>query len=291
MAIQPEHKAAPGPITAIDTHAHVFERGLPLATRRRYAPRYDAPLPDYLAQLDAHGISHGVLVQPSFLGTDCRYLLRALALAPERLRGVAVIDPACPPTCNPAHLDAMHRAGVVGIRLNLFDAPDPRFDDPVWHATLGHLGRLGWHVEVHVEAKRLAGIVEPLLEHEVRIVVDHFGRPDPALGVEDPGFRYLLSLGRTGRVWVKISGAYRNGVEAVATAFARVAADALKHEFGVERLVWGSDWPHTQFEQTERFERALRVLDAVVRDERERRAVLVSTPARLFNFGQGSTPP
>ena len=36
MAIQPEHKAAPGPVTAIDTHAHVFERGLPLATRRRY---------------------------------------------------------------------------------------------------------------------------------------------------------------------------------------------------------------------------------------------------------------
>lgn len=286
MAIQPEHKAAPGPVTAIDTHAHVFERGLPLATRRRYAPGYDAPLPDYLAQLDAHGISHGVLVQPSFLGTDCRYLLRALALAPERVRGVAVIDPAC----NPAHLDAMHRAGVVGIRLNLFDAPDPRFDDPAWRATLGHVGRLGWHVEVHVEAKRLAGIVEPLLEHEVRIVVDHFGRPDPALGVEDPGFRYLLSLGRTGRVWVKISGAYRNGVGSNATATARLAADALKHEFGVERLVWGSDWPHTQFEQNESFERALRVLDAVVPDVRERRAVLVSTPARLFNFDRASMP-
>ncbi|MCS0468087.1 hypothetical protein LV178_22070, partial [Burkholderia mallei] len=76
-------------ITAIDAHAHVFETGLPLAGRRRYAPDYDAPLDAYLAQLDAHRVSHGVLVQPSFLGSDCRYLLRALARQPRRLRGVA----------------------------------------------------------------------------------------------------------------------------------------------------------------------------------------------------------
>jgi hypothetical protein len=62
-------------ITGIDTHAHVFERGLPLANARRYAPGYDAPLSAYLAQLDAHGLSNGVLIQPSFLGTDNSYLL------------------------------------------------------------------------------------------------------------------------------------------------------------------------------------------------------------------------
>ncbi len=83
-------------ITGIDTHAHVFERGLPLANARRYAPGYDAPLSAYLAQLDAHGLSNGVLIQPSFLGTDNSYLLAALKQAPQRLRGVAVIDPTAP---------------------------------------------------------------------------------------------------------------------------------------------------------------------------------------------------
>nr|CUV26796.1 protein of unknown function [Ralstonia solanacearum] len=39
---------------------------------------YDATLPAYLAQLDAHGLSHGVLIQPSFLGVDNSYLLAAL---------------------------------------------------------------------------------------------------------------------------------------------------------------------------------------------------------------------
>jgi predicted TIM-barrel fold metal-dependent hydrolase len=264
------------PITAIDSHAHVFERGLPLATRRRYAPDYDATLADYLARLDAHGVSHGVLVQPSFLGTDCGYLLGALACAPGRLRGVAVIDP----SCEPASLSAMDRAGVAGIRLNLIGAPEPSLDDPAWQATLAHVARLGWHVELHVEAARLAGIAGRLLDHDVRIVVDHFGRPAPSLGVDDPGFRHLLSLGRTGRVWVKVSGVYRIG----GLAAAQAATDALKHAFGVDRLVWGSDWPHTQFEHTERFHGALSALHSLIPDARERHAVLASTPARLFGF-------
>lgn len=59
----------------------MFERGLPLAGARRYAPSYDATLPAYLAQLDAHGLSHGVLIQPSFLGVDNSYLLAALRQA------------------------------------------------------------------------------------------------------------------------------------------------------------------------------------------------------------------
>ena len=57
-------------MTGIDTHAHVFARGLTLAEGRRYAPDYDAPVEDYLRRLDENGLSHGVLVQPSFLGTD-----------------------------------------------------------------------------------------------------------------------------------------------------------------------------------------------------------------------------
>ncbi|MGY4480486.1 hypothetical protein [Bradyrhizobium sp. USDA 3364] len=57
------------PKLVIDTHAHVFHRGLKLAPGRRYAPDYDAPLALYLQQLDQNSITNGVLVQPSFLGT------------------------------------------------------------------------------------------------------------------------------------------------------------------------------------------------------------------------------
>ncbi|MEM5300204.1 hypothetical protein VSR82_39225 [Burkholderia sp. JPY481] len=49
-------------------------------------PDYDATLDAYLAQLDTHGVSHGVLVQPSFLGTDCSYMLDAPRPARRRWR-------------------------------------------------------------------------------------------------------------------------------------------------------------------------------------------------------------
>ncbi|HEX7685880.1 MAG TPA: amidohydrolase family protein [Trinickia sp.] len=284
-------RTSTGTITAIDTHAHVFSHDLPLAQRRRYAPAYDAPLSHYLAQLDAHGVSHGVLIQPSFLGTDNSYLVRSIAAAPQRLRGIAVIDPVAV-AADPSQLDALARAGIVGIRLNLFSLPDPDYTSAAWQATLAKIASLGWQIEVHCEAQRLPHVVGPLLAHgdgAIDVVVDHFGRPQPALGVDDPGFRYLLSLGETRRVWVKVSGAYRNarkgaGSDANGSETARAAMPLLQSAFGLDRLIWGSDWPHTQFETVENYDAVYALMLELLPTERERRAVLVDTPARLFRF-------
>lgn len=274
-------RGGPARITAIDMHAHVFERGLQLADARRYAPTYDAPLPAYLAQLDAHGVSHGVLVQPSFLGVDNSYLLAALKQAPQRLRGVAVIDPAAPETL----LTQMNAEGIVGIRLNLIGAADPQLKSPVWQAALARLHALGWHVELHVEARRLPALLQPLLEAQVSVVVDHFGRPDPALGVDDPGFAALLAAGRSRRVWVKISGAYRNGANGRGEAIALAAMPRLKDALGLDRLVWGSDCPHTQFESQIDYDKMWAFAGVLLPSAADRKQVLVDTPAQLFRFG------
>ncbi|MCT7312164.1 amidohydrolase [Ralstonia sp. CHL-2022] len=273
-------RGGPARITAIDTHAHVFERGLPLAGARRYAPTYDAPLSAYLAQLDAHGVSHGVLIQPSFLGVDNSYLLAALKQAPQRLRGVAVIDPAAPETL----LTQMNAEGIVGIRLNLIGAADPQLKSPVWQAALARLHALGWHVELHVEARRLPALLQALLEAQVNVVVDHFGRPDPALGVDDPGFAALLAAGRSRRVWVKISGAYRNGANGRGEAIAQAAMPRLKDALGLDRLVWGSDWPHTQFESQINYDKMWAFAGVLLPSAADRKQVLVDTPAQLFRF-------
>ncbi|WP_087737798.1 amidohydrolase family protein [Paraburkholderia piptadeniae] len=274
----------PASVGSVDTHAHVFERGLPLTRQRRYAPDYDAPLDTYLAQLDAHGISHGVLVQPSFLGTDCSYLLDALRRAPERLRGVAVIGRECAKDT----LTEMADAGVAGIRLNLIGHADLPLDHWVSGQTLAHVRELRWHVEVHAEAARLQGIVEPLLEAGLNVVVDHFGRPDPDLGVRDAGFRRLLELAHTQRVWVKISAAYRNwcGLR-TGDDDMHEAVRLLKAAFGLSRLMWGSDWPHTQYEAQEHFAHTLELLCALLPDGEERNAVLADTAARLYMFDDG----
>ncbi|RDU99727.1 amidohydrolase family protein [Trinickia dinghuensis] len=281
--------AGAGAITAIDTHAHVFSQDLPLAQRRRYAPAYDAPLPLYLAQLDKHGISHGVLVQPSFLGSDNRCLMQAIAEAPHRLRGIAVIDPAAV-AAEPNQLDALARGGIVGIRVNLFGLPDPDFASDAWRAMLPKIAALSWQIEVHCEAERLPSVVGSLLartEDSIDIVVDHFGRPRPALGVDDPGFRYLLALGETRRVWIKVSATYRNADplrpgSGEQTALA--AMPLLEEAFGLDRLVWGSDWPHTQHEGAERYDSVCSMASKLLPTQRELQAVLVDTPARLFRF-------
>jgi predicted TIM-barrel fold metal-dependent hydrolase len=268
-----------GPVTAVDSHAHVFKRGLPLADVRRYAPDYDATPEDYIKVLDGNGISHAVLVQPSFLGTDNSYLVDALHRYP-RFRGIAVVQP----TTSPDELRALDKAGVVGIRLNLIGAPDPQFDIDPWPSLLKRLAELDWQVEVQAEARRWPVLLGPLLKAGVKTVADHFGRPDPALGTDDPGFRHLLSTGRTGRVWVKLSGAYRNGNEGVGERIAQAAIPLLRDSFGVDHLVWGSDWPHTQFESVADYATLRASLDAWFPDPRDRQTVLVGAPASLFKF-------
>lgn len=266
---------------AVDTHAHIFRRGLKLADVRRYAPNYDATLAAYLGMLDRHGIARGVLVQPSFLGTDNSFMLEGLRQAPTRLRGIAVVDPDIPS----AELERMNAAGVAGIRLNLVGgAPMPDFSSAPWRQLLKRVADLGWQVEVHREARDLPQILPPLLNAGVNVVVDHFGRPDPALGVNDPGFRFLLEAGTSRRIWVKLSAAYRNGADGAGDRIALSAIPLLRSAFGMQRLMWGSDWPHTQFERSIDYGQTRKMLDNWLPDPDERKLVLVDTPASLFRF-------
>ncbi|OZI33752.1 hypothetical protein CEK29_23240 [Bordetella genomosp. 5] len=273
--------AQPRPHTlAIDTHAHIFVRGLPLAGVRRYTPDYDATLADYLALLDAHGLSHGVLVQTSFLGTDNSFMLAALAQARGRLRGVAVIDT----DTTPAELSDMNLAGVRGIRLNLMGRETPALDSAPWQTLLEAINALGWHVEVYMPASRLPEAVTPLLAAGCRVVVDHFGRPDPALGIADPGFTYLLDQADTQRVWVKLSAPYRIWQPADCAPLGRQATHKLLTAFPAERLLWGSDWPHTENRDRADYRLACDWLRAWIDDDATRHIILADTPSALFGI-------
>jgi predicted TIM-barrel fold metal-dependent hydrolase len=268
-------------MSGIDAHAHVFHRGLALASNRRYTPGYDAPLETYLAELDKAGLDHGVLVQPSFLGTDNSYLVESLVRAGGRLRGIVVLDP----TTSADALRALDRAGVAGIRLNLVGRALPDLDDSIWRNFLAAIAGLGWQIELQRRAPDLPALVTRLRAHDLTVVLDHFALPDPAIGVTDPAFAEVLKLGTSGQVsgnvWVKLSGAYRNGPHG--HAFALAAYPVLREAFGIDRLMWGSDWPHTRFEATESYAANRAFLDALIPDERERARVLAG-PRALFRF-------
>lgn len=284
-AAQPSPDSQPS-LAVVDTHAHIFRRGLKLAANPRYVPDYDATLADYLGQLDAHGTSHGVLVQPSFLGTDNSYLVAALKDQRQRLRGVVVVDP----TIAQGELDDLAAAGAVGVRLNLVGADLPDLKQGSWPAFLGRLVKLNWLVEVQRDARDLPRIVGPLLAAGLNIVVDHFGRPDPTLGIDDPGFRYLLSVAPTRRVWLKLSGAYRNGPNGAGDSLAAAAVPLALKAFGGSRLLWGSDWPHTQFERVASYAAVRAQFDRWITSPAERAAILQTTPAELYRFQTASAP-
>ena len=261
----------------IDAHAHVFHRGLRFAPGRRYTPEYDAPLQLYLQELDRNGISNGVLVQPSFLGTDNSYLVESLKAAGGRLRGIVVVDT----KTSREELRAFDRAGVVGVRLNLVGKPLPNLVAPEWKALLKSVKTMGWQVEVQSNASGLAVLAPQLLDLGVAVVLDHYGLPDPKLGVADPGFHAILKLGASRGIWVKISAPYRLGEPG--ESLARRAHPLLREAYGADRLLWGSDWPHTQFEATQSYAKNRRFLDELVTDAGERAELLVAS-RNLFRF-------
>jgi predicted TIM-barrel fold metal-dependent hydrolase len=77
------------------------------------------------------------------------------------------------------------------------------------------------------------------------------------------------------------SAPYRNG--AAGEDFAKTAYPLLRNAYGLDRLLWGSDWPHTQFEKAQSYAKNLRFIDGLIVDQSERAQVLAS-PRSLCRF-------
>lgn len=257
---------------AIDCHAHVFNRMLPRISTARYVPHRDAPVAEYRALLDAHGMAGGVLVQPSFLGTDNTHLLEAIASAPGRLRGIAVVARDAPPEV----LDDLAAGGIAGIRFNLLGAKEPGIEALATPALFREVARRGWHIEVHAEPDWWPALLPALTRAGVCVVVDHFGRPS---GPRCPGFQAILKAARDLDLRVKLSAPYRFGPQHAAEC-----AAALHDAFGPDRLVWGSDWPWTQHPEIDGYDTALRWLAGWLPDPALRRRILVDSPRALYGF-------
>jgi len=239
------------PAGQFDGHTHVFEASLPMPDNRRYTPRHDALLPSYLDHLHTAGLGGAILVQPSFLGMDNSYLLDALTAkagsSPFLLRGVVTLGPQAASD----QISRLDRAGVMGMRLNLFgNGPACGFDVAIWKDILRRVSGFGWHVDLHCEGHRLAEILPAILRHADRVVIDHFGLPDPVAPMQFPGQTAILAA-PPGRVFVKASAPYRVFREDDSNTAATLCEpifNRLLQSLGPEQLLWGSDWPWTQFQ-------------------------------------------
>jgi predicted TIM-barrel fold metal-dependent hydrolase/predicted NBD/HSP70 family sugar kinase len=282
------------PNGACDCHVHVFGAA---AQFRFVAPRGYTPPPAAAAELarllDTLHLSRVVVVQPSVYGSDNSCTLDGMRQLGERARGVAVIDET---TANAA-LDAMHRAGIRGVRVNLETAgeTDPGAARYRLTAAVERIRERGWHAQVYTRPSVIARLSQEVARLQVPIVFDHFGGARAEDGPDQPGFAELLALVKEGHAYVKVSAAYRSSEKAPAYADVAPLARALIAA-NPDRILWGSDWPHPHHAAPGRAldelapfydiddGLALQQLAAWTRSAAVRRKILVDNPARLYGF-------
>ncbi|MET4206613.1 putative TIM-barrel fold metal-dependent hydrolase [Bradyrhizobium sp. LA2.1] len=283
------------PALACDCHTHIHGdvEKFPFFAGRVYTP--EPASPEEMAALHkALHIERVVIVTPSVYGTDNSSTLFGMKARGATARGVAVIDD----KTTEAQLDAMQADGFRGSRINLATGgvSDPNVGRARFTAAVERMKARGWHVQLYTTLPMISAIKELVLASPVPAVFDHFGGLEASLGLEQPGFSDLIALVKSGKAYVKISGAYRSSnlapdyQDMVPYARALIAANP-------DRIVWGTDWPHPDSSPVEGRKptdiapfyqiedgRLLNQLPVWAPDAEVRKKILVDNPARLYGF-------
>ena len=283
------------PAGACDCHTHIHgdPAKFPFFPGRVYTPELASP-EEMTALHKALHIERVVIVTPSVYGTDNSATLLGMKARGATARGVAVIDD----KTQDSDLAAMNQAGIRGIRLNLATGgvSDPAIGRPRFQAAVERVKNRNWHLQLFTNLAVISAIKDLVAASPVPVVFDHFGGALGELGADQPGFTDLLELVRSGKAYVKISGAYRASnlapdyPDAAPLARALIAANS-------DRIVWGTDWPHpnsvtppgnkptdvTPLIQIDDG-RLLNQLPVWAPDAAIRKKILVDNPARLYGF-------
>jgi predicted TIM-barrel fold metal-dependent hydrolase len=270
-----------------DCHVHVFDPAHPFAAPRAYTPE-PATVEELAAHLSAVGAARAVLVQASPHGNDNSGILAALDRLGPRHRAVVAPEDGL----DAARLAAMRARGVRGLRLNPMGGIDAVDDALV--ADLARAARLaadaGLALEISATPAALALLADTLAAAPGDIVVAHLAglatsQAEPAVLAR---VRRLLAARR---IWTKLSGFDRFGegwperVEAAVAFLAEALGD---------RIVWGSDWPHTPYHDGSAVadaqpaprrrvdDVALKARLAATLGPAAAEAVFVANPARLY---------
>ena len=282
---QPRFRVPEG---SVDAHCHVFGPGavFPFAPERKYTP-CDASASQLFALRDRLGFARNVVVQATCHGADNRALLDALARSGGRARGIATVKR----SVSDAELQAMHAAGVRGVRFNFVKRLVDFTPRDELMEIAARVKPLGWHVVIYFEAVDLPELWDFFSALPTPVVVDHMGRPDVAKPVEGPEFELFVRFMREhSHVWSKVScperlsvsgprarvgerNAYRDVVP-----FARRLVETFP-----DRVLWGTDWPHPNLKDHMPDDGLLvDFIPHIAPTPELQRKLLVDNPARLY---------
>ncbi|MEP6824424.1 MAG: amidohydrolase family protein [Ramlibacter sp.] len=270
----------------IDTHLHLFDPvSHAFAEDAPYHPRPDewADWPALEALMNEHDISQGVLVSPTAgYNHDVAALQTLLAPARPRLVGVTRLAGTEPWSL----FDTLSTQGVVGIRLDVQNDGHAAVLGPHARGMARQWALRGWFVQVQASAADWVAIAPVLSSWSIPIVIDHCGQPDTRAGLNQPGFQAILELAKSGRTWIKLSGAFRFSRQSWPHADTDPYAAALFYAYGAQRCVWGSDWPFVRLPQRPAYADVFQHLSRWVPDAAQRNTVLNDSPLELMDMGR-----
>ena len=237
------HSSADLLMKGCDTHVHVIgpHDTFPMVQGRHYTPG-PASVQELKAHLITQGLGRAVIVQPSVYGTDNLCLLSALSYMGHHARGIAVLDSQISAT----ELQELDAQGIRGIRLN-FESSGNQSVDQLKQALADwapRLEALGWHIQVYAPFSVTSACAPFIQSLPVPVVLDHFALwPANETGTQET--ELILELLATGKIYIKLSASYR--LPNFETEKLKELAHHLLH-IRPDRLLWASDWPHTNRE-------------------------------------------
>lgn len=233
---------------------------------------------DYASELRRVGVQRFVAVQSVTYGFDNGCMLEGIAATGMSARGVAVVAP----DITDSQLNNLHQKGVRGVRAFMFPGGVYEWDN--LQDLSSRINNLGWHLQVQFNGRDIpqrAGLLAGLC---CPVVFDHVGKFIPPVAQDAPSFHALLRLIDSGRFWVKISAPYESSESGPPDYHDIRSLVQSLGRHAPERLVWGSNWPHTaQDNPPDNLDLARQFLDWFP-SETARRLILCENPQGLYDF-------
>jgi predicted TIM-barrel fold metal-dependent hydrolase len=242
----------------------------------------NATVDDYQRVQTRLGSTRTVVVTPRDYATDNRITLDAIQrLGADRTRGIAVVRT----DVSEDELETLHAGGIRGIRFTLYRPEFAVVDFDMLEPLARRISHYGWHVQLHWTADQVVAHRDMLERLAVPIVFDHLGRLPLPEGTRHPAFDIMRGLVERERAWVKLSGAYLDSRTGSSDGYADL--DPIARAWiaaAPERLVWGSDWPHSPVAVKPDTRTLLDLLSRWAPNAGVRQRILVDNPARLYGF-------
>ncbi|GAA5916539.1 hypothetical protein JCM6882_003576 [Rhodosporidiobolus microsporus] len=300
-----------------DTHQHIFDLDkFPLAATRHFTPDF-ASLEQLTAFHHALGIDHAGLAHGLSFGSDISSLEYYLDHFEGTGRAYGVINLE---TITDEELQRLTDKGIAGIRIDFHFHKcqhDVELQKRWIKAYSERVAKFGWGIQVYSPHPEFWEELTPIaLSAPTPIVLDHFGglrtrsfveylaRDDPSAlssassfsDLSQPGLSAIKSLLRSGKLYLKLSAPYRVSEDPSYADLEPLVKDLVAAN--PDRILYGSDWPHTQpfhrrpkeirVEDTEPFvdfdDRSWAVKLKSWMSEEDFHKMMVENPRRLFKY-------